>query len=325
MTLRSKSQHIAAMLVLLSGPAVCFEVIGAGLSRSGTYSTKLALNALGFKTYHYLELVTHPKQMNIWHRVAMGEATIDDALSSVAQEFNYTATLDSPMCKFYKRQMELFPEAKVLLTVRDSGKAWAESMWALHEMQVMLTRPFSITWPSPCRWYGLHKNADIWDFIKAEGFLPDDFGIPDADKGKFLQVAANLYDSHVAEVKAYVPENRLLVYNVKEGWDPLCRFLGVQAPDGPYPQSSLTSSKMFTRVAMIVKIAIYSWIPALTALTYVFRNRMTLLLSIVCVSNAVFYTAVPFRIGAVNKIGTELLFVIVLRCVFARHAHAKTD
>jgi len=323
MTFRSKSQKLAAMLLLLSGHAVCIEVIGAALSRTGTYSTKLALNSLGFKTYHFFELLEHPEQVTFWYRVAMGEKTIDDALSFAAHQHNYTATLDAPMVKFYKRQMELFPDAKVVLTVRDSGKAWAESMWAMHEFILVAARPGSITWPSLTGWFGYGQYlGTVWEFIKTDGFLPDIFMKPDADKATFVQHHANIYDSFVAEVKAHVPENRLLVFNAKEGWDPLCRFLGVQAPDGPYPKSPMTRSRSFGLFGTVMKIYVYGWIPTSTVLAYLLRNRMKLLISIVVVSKAVFYAKFPIInvfMGYAQCTWIELFLVIVLSRFFAQH------
>ncbi|KAL4886175.1 hypothetical protein BJY04DRAFT_213709 [Aspergillus karnatakaensis] len=44
-----------------------------------------------------------------------------------------------------------------------------------------------------------------------------------------------VHGHHNTEIVSRIPADRLLVYNVKEGWDPLCRFLGVEVPAGPFP------------------------------------------------------------------------------------------
>jgi hypothetical protein len=50
------------------------------------------------------------------------------------------------------------------------------------------------------------------------------------------QHAIKIFNQHIEEVKKYVPPERLLIYNVKEGWEPLCAFLGVEVPkDKPFP------------------------------------------------------------------------------------------
>jgi hypothetical protein len=47
--------------------------------------------------------------------------------------------------------------------------------------------------------------------------------------------AVEVFVRHNEEVKRRVPPEKLLVFEVKEGWGPLCEFLGVEAPDGPFP------------------------------------------------------------------------------------------
>ena len=48
-------------------------------------------------------------------------------------------------------------------------------------------------------------------------------------------------------VKEFVPEDRLLVYEVKEGWDPLCTFLVVEVPKGK-PFLHLNDSDSFRKL-----------------------------------------------------------------------------
>ncbi len=52
--------------------------------------------------------------------------------------------------------------------------------------------------------------------------------------------ALGLYEANVAAVKATVPPSRLLVHNLGDGWEPLCKHLGVAVPDAPYPSRNST-------------------------------------------------------------------------------------
>jgi len=317
------TRRISAVSMLLIYPVMCLDVIGAGLPRTGTDSTKLALNALGFKTYHGLELFHNPEQQDFWRRVVKGEATIDDALKFVIHQHKYTATLDVPIMKFYKRQVDLFPEAKVLLTVRESGEAWAKLLWALHECMLLITDPVSITWPSLLTWYFGYKVKDLMNVVSAPGLLPESFLKPDADKHIFLQDAVSLYDSHVAEVKAFVPESRLLVFNVKDGWGPLCRFLGVQSPDGPYPRSNDTSKENLRLLSMGIKVFVYSWIPAVVALAYLFRKRMVLfgIFFVLPTVGPTLYSVSAYPALVITGLPLiELLVMMFLRCFCGQHA-----
>ncbi len=56
-------------------------------------------------------------------------------------------------------------------------------------------------------------------------------------QGKFEDkaVAEKIFNKHIEDVKAYVPADKLLIYDVSDGWGPLCKFLGVPEPNEPLP------------------------------------------------------------------------------------------
>lgn len=99
------------------------EVIGAGFGRTGTMSLKLALEQLGFgPCYHMTEIVKNPGHMRLW-RIAHSGQPVD-----WAELFSrYRAAVDWPVCHYYCDLMSEFPDAKVILTLRDS-RQWYESM-----------------------------------------------------------------------------------------------------------------------------------------------------------------------------------------------------
>jgi len=102
-----------------SGTAIAtsgLKVIGAGLARTGTMSLKIALEELGFgPCYHMTEVLKHPKHIRLWDAAARGV--------NWREIFEgYQATTDWPACIFYQELMNVYPDAKVLLTVRDPEK-----------------------------------------------------------------------------------------------------------------------------------------------------------------------------------------------------------
>src|SRR5947208_7864431 len=104
---------------------MAIQVIGAGLGRTGTLSLKAALEELGFgPCYHMIELITHPEQVVYWEAASAGQPVDWDALFA-----GYQAVVDYPGCRYYRELMRHYPEAKVILTVRDP-ETWYESCMA---------------------------------------------------------------------------------------------------------------------------------------------------------------------------------------------------
>lgn len=202
------------------------KVIGAGFGRTGTLSLKAALEELNFAPcYHMTELFERPQDVSLWLAATKGE---DVHWQDIFTE--YQASVDWPGCTFYAELMNIYPDAKVLLTVRDPN-SWYESVTST----IYRTRSMSTTFafrvlsllvrgPASARMKILPIiNALIW-----EKTFGDDF----EDK----EHAIAIFNQHIEEVKSRVPAEKLLVYNVKEGWEPLCRFLEVEVPaDKPFP------------------------------------------------------------------------------------------
>jgi len=135
----------------------------------------------------------------------------------------YQATVDWPGCNFYTQLMTHYPDAKVLLTVRDPDQ-WYDScfntIYAVYRKPIM--RIVRLLLPPMRRFMAMNERL-IW-----QGNFDGRF----ADRDHALAVFAQ----HNAAVKTQVPPERLLVYDVKEGWEPLCRFLDVPAPPNtPFP------------------------------------------------------------------------------------------
>jgi len=194
---------------------VTLEVIGAGFGRTGTLSLKFALEKLGFeKCYHMTEVFQHPEHVAMWAAAQRGERVDWDALYA-----GYRATVDWPSCNFWREHAAHYPNAKVILTTRDPDK-WYESV--MSTIYVASTGMKNSSDPQ-LRAMGEWATSLTWDGV---------FGGRMLDKAHVLDVLRR----HEATVKATIPRARLLVFDAKEGWAPLCAFLGKPVPDEPYPR-----------------------------------------------------------------------------------------
>ena len=207
------------------------RVIGAGFGRTGTHSLKSALETLGFGPCHHMtELFSHPEQAPTWQAAYRGKAI--DWRRFLAE---YQSCVDWPSCSFYRELMEEFPDAKVLLSVRDPER-WYESTKETVYTLAQIT-PQWLRWLVPPVGGISATAAPIWERTFDGRF---------EDKAHAIAV----FETHIAEVKRVVPPERLLVYEVSQGWEPLCEFLGVPVPDEPFPRLN-DREEMMRRVRMI--------------------------------------------------------------------------
>lgn len=192
---------------------MALKVIGSGLGRTGTLSTKLALEQLGFgPCHHMVEVFLHPESVPLWIAAGGGKPDWDAIFDG------YASMVDHPGSLYWRELMDHYPDAKVLHTVRDADK-WFDSTQATifsptsPGMQAK-AGPMKTFFDAVLGRYGgdLHDRAFMTDFFRR----------------------------HTEAVVAGVPKDRLLVLNVAEGWGPLCAFLGVPVPDTPYPRENST-------------------------------------------------------------------------------------
>lgn len=197
------------------------KVIGAGLARTGTLSLKVALEQLGLRPcYHMVEVWTDLPCIDDWIEAADGRPDWDKIFAG------YEATVDYPGCHFWRELMAEYSDAKVVLSVRDPNR-WFESTQAT----VFSPQSRALLGDSPLRTF---MEKTVWN----------DFGSAIDDRDHM--VAA--FERHVAEVQRAVPRDRLLVFDVTQGWQPLCEFLGVPIPGTPFPRLN-SRAEMAARVA----------------------------------------------------------------------------
>jgi hypothetical protein len=202
------------------------EVIGAGFGRTGTASLKGALEELGFgPCYHMSELIKHPEHVPLWEAAGREEPVDWEEIF-----YGYKATTDWPGGAFYEELMERYPEAKVILTVRDPESWYESARSTIYGMQrVASSSPlFSLAATFVPRIRSIRRAV----------LMVTGLAFADMFDGRFedREYAIGVFERWNEEVQERVPAERLLVYEVKEGWGPLCAFLGVEAPeDKPFP------------------------------------------------------------------------------------------
>jgi hypothetical protein len=204
---------------------VALQIIGAGFGRTGTLSLYTALNQLGFPCYHMFEVLKNPankSHLDFWRQVANSAPGTQHDWEQVFSR--YKASVDNPACCVWRELLEAYPHAKVILTLHPKGAdAWYEStintiyftetMWQFKVLEI--ATPFG-------RKFGDMAHKLVWQ-RSHRGTMHD------------RSKAIAHYHEHIAEVKAAVPANQLLVFSADQGWEPLCNFLGLPVPDSPFP------------------------------------------------------------------------------------------
>jgi hypothetical protein len=222
------------------------KVIGAGLPRTGTLSQKVALEMLGFgPCYHMVNVLTDLPLARQWEQAMDGEADWDEIFGE------HESTVDWPGAFFYRELAETYPDAKMVLSTRDP-EAWEKSMrdtifglFHGHSPMTHISRAREIVDPDWREYMQLMTR--MW---AAQGI----FAGGEVQSGQLAAAIAHYEE----QVQRNVPEDRLLVWSVTDGWEPLCRFLEVDVPDAQFPR--LNDSKMFIdRVVDASLVVLQEW------------------------------------------------------------------
>jgi hypothetical protein len=194
------------------------------MPRTGTLTQKLALEMLGLgPCYHMVDVLADLDQAALWERALDGEAPWPQLLGG------FNSTVDWPGGYFYRELIDFDPDAKVLLSVREP-EAWERSMretvWAVRHGESLIRLLSSAQAHVSPSWQGFLDMIDrlIW---QGNGT----FASAHAEPGQLISAMQR----HNAEVQRVVPPERLLVWSVTEGWEPLCEFLELPVPDEPFP------------------------------------------------------------------------------------------
>jgi hypothetical protein len=200
------------------------KLIGAGLPRTGTLSQKVALEILGFAPcYHMVNVLGDLDQAAKWRAAVEGNPDWPDIFGE------HQATVDWPGSYFYRELIDVYPDAKVLLSVRD-GDSWSCSMrdtiWGLFYGDILIRDLSNARAKIDPKWAAyIEMVMDMWE---RSGLMPG--GIETTP-----EAMAEAMERFHEEVKHTVPQERLLVWSVADGWEPLCEFLDVPVPAMPFP------------------------------------------------------------------------------------------
>ena len=225
-------------------------VIGAGLSRTGTLSTRMALqHLLGAPCYHgSVPVVEQIQHLQPW--IEMFEAGKLDPDAARQLLSGYNSGVDWPVFPWYKELLEVFPNAKVLLTVRDP-RSW------FHSQKFIADTIQSMVADVPYSWFFYLLGSGKYAENMRKTSLIQHGIAGKLNRALFAGEEASIkfYKEHVEEVQANVPPEKLLVFSVKEGWEPLCKFLDLPVPTVPFP--NINDRKAVQRLNIALKAIIW--------------------------------------------------------------------
>ena len=228
------------------------KVICAGLAKTGTTSLAKALRILGYNVYDFKEHVT-------FHRQQWLDSFETDRLPNFKEMYQgVDAITDTPPVFWFEEIAAIFPEAKVILTVRDSEEEWLDS------------------WTRQCRFiqdFPFFVKIALW-WNNDEHFLHiSRVAIFGSSTPEATALFRKKYRQHNERVQNVIPAERLLVFNVKQGWEPLCEFLGFDILSTQFPRANVgqaDTEKIFAEYAAKTK----------STITYIFLSGILLFVAV---------------------------------------------
>ncbi|TFL16540.1 sulfotransferase family protein [Jannaschia formosa] len=195
---------------------MALKIIGSGFGRTGTMSTKMALEQLGFgPCHHMVEVMGDPEQLPFWKAHVAG-----DPVDWHAAFAKFDAQVDFPGAAVWPQLVATFPDAKVVHTERPE-----EEWWASYSKTIGKFWQHYDTLPLPPDMIDLFGTMDE---LLAHGVFA----------GGDRETCIAAYRRNNEMVRETVPADKLLVFTPSDGWGPLCGFLGVSVPAGPFPRSN---------------------------------------------------------------------------------------
>jgi len=212
-----------------------FQVIGVGLSRTGTLSTRLALaRLLGGKIYHGFESDMDDRA-DFWLRAAENpDCVTPEDWRGFLSGRGYTAGVGEPVALFYKEIGVTYPNAKFLLNTRDPH-SWYRSM------RMAIIKPRSYLERPPISWifslFSIEQNKQL--FHRVRSLSAEKLGMNHSSWSAVYageESAVQFFTAWQDHMVSTIPPDKLLIYHVKEGWEPLAKLVGVPVPEEPFPQ-----------------------------------------------------------------------------------------
>ena len=209
------------------------KVIGAGLPRTATTTQMIAFEMLGFgRCYHMRDLMMDFEAgLPLWEAVAEGKPDWDAILGDA------NSCCDWPTAAYYKELLEHYPDSKVVLTVREP-EGWVRSMrdtvWSIYFGDSVMHHVCEARAVLDPLW------RRFMDLMITMTWGADTLGPPESTFDDHA-LAASMHRWN-ERVKGEVPADRLLVWEPRDGWEPLCAFLEVAVPDEPVPNANDTAA-----------------------------------------------------------------------------------
>ncbi|KAG2501370.1 hypothetical protein HYH03_001160 [Edaphochlamys debaryana] len=221
-------------------------IVGAGLPLAGTGSLLAALEQLGVAPCMHMTSIL---KNNDNREPALFLAAWEAKKTGSPVEWGpvldpYLGLVSAPGCFFIEELLKAYPAAKVILTTRDFDGWYASVKDCLAPTaDPAAFRPAPHTTVLPLfkhiqLWYDMTRTV-VWD-----GFM----------QGKFedKEAVRKIVEAHVKHIKKVVPKKQLLELSPKDGWGPLCKFLGTPVPDVPFPQGE-SEEEMKAELAALSK------------------------------------------------------------------------
>jgi Sulfotransferase domain len=212
------------------------------LSLTTQYSLTLALEELGFPTLHTIHMYSYENEeiLHMWSELVVQPALearqplLGKANLQLIAESGYRAVADLPSCLFFEQILQEYPDCKFILTTRENSEIWFTS-WTTLTKSITTSMTFG-GWVLPT--LRLYSNYLRWAYAfvnKDASYLTAFF--PKDDNIKENAIAT--YEEHNERVRRVIPPTQLLEYSVKDGWEPLCTFLGLDdCPTTPFPKTN---------------------------------------------------------------------------------------
>lgn len=181
---------------------------------------KQALEILGLSPCHHMEEVfADPAQVDLWVAWTAGQPV--DLTRMFA---GYRAQVDWPGAHVWRELAVAYPDAKVIHTLRPPEKWWASFSRTIGKLMTH------------------HRSIDLPPHLVAMMSVGEEIIGRRTFDGKWTDrdTALAAIARREAEVRAAIPAERLLVFDVAQGWEPLCAFLGKPVPDRPFPNKNQT-------------------------------------------------------------------------------------
>ncbi|GJJ16136.1 hypothetical protein Clacol_010416 [Clathrus columnatus] len=185
------------------------KIICLGLCRTGTSSLREALETLGFGPCYHMKKIfenENPAEIDTWLNLGQGKATLDDIRTLLN---DYSSFLDIPAAIYFEELYKAYPDAKFILTTRDPAK-WETSMKNTIFRGLSSENPNNLTFfrSRLYEWYNVELRTR---YLQGKIFTDPQGGLI----------------AHNERVMQFIPSDKLLIYEVSQGWEPLVDFLGV--------------------------------------------------------------------------------------------------